>query len=334
MRLLFVLLMTVFSVLSAEAKPRILVSTDAGGADKDDLQSLVHLFLYADVLDIRAIVSSPPKEGRVRDILEVVDYYAVDYNRQLRHYSPSYPTPREIRSMVYQGHKKPAPKNGYSNSTPGSKIIVSEAKAASPTDPLWVLLWGSAADLAQALHDEPSIAGNIRVYASSTWNTRQDPHSRDYIIENMKQGRAFEDLLYIESVKTHQGVYLPDNGARTPEIHIPWINEHVAGHGLMGEFFANEASVDMWGNGDVHGIRMSDTASVLYVLDNETPDDPTVSNWGGRFVKDSDVGDHYYTDHQEPELALGEFVGARTVAEHRPEYFADFAARFDRIASE
>jgi hypothetical protein len=37
---------------------RVLVSTDIGGTDPDDFQSMVHLLVYADVLDIEGLVSS------------------------------------------------------------------------------------------------------------------------------------------------------------------------------------------------------------------------------------------------------------------------------------
>jgi hypothetical protein len=50
---------------------RVLVSSDIGGTDPDDFQSMVHLLLYADVLDIERLVSSPFGPGRKPHILEV-----------------------------------------------------------------------------------------------------------------------------------------------------------------------------------------------------------------------------------------------------------------------
>src|SRR5262245_10479144 len=38
---------------------RVLVSTDIGGTDPDDYQSMVHLLVYADCFDIEGLVSSP-----------------------------------------------------------------------------------------------------------------------------------------------------------------------------------------------------------------------------------------------------------------------------------
>jgi hypothetical protein len=65
----------------AEDRPRVIVSTDVGGSDPDDFQSLVHLLLYADVLDIEGLISSPPGRGREAHIREVIDAYAEDYDR-------------------------------------------------------------------------------------------------------------------------------------------------------------------------------------------------------------------------------------------------------------
>src|SRR3546814_16401762 len=67
--------------------------------------------------------------------------------------------------------------------------------AASASDPLWVLTWGSMTDLAQALHDDPSIKGKIKVYSIGAWNTQQDPAARDYVYNNHK------DLWWIENDK-------------------------------------------------------------------------------------------------------------------------------------
>ena len=54
------------------ARPRVVVTTDIGGTDPDDFQSLVHLLLYADVLDIEGLISSPYGPGRKQHILQVI----------------------------------------------------------------------------------------------------------------------------------------------------------------------------------------------------------------------------------------------------------------------
>lgn len=51
---------------------RVIISTDIGGTDPDDFQSMVHLLLYADVLDIEGLLSSPYGQGRKEQILQVI----------------------------------------------------------------------------------------------------------------------------------------------------------------------------------------------------------------------------------------------------------------------
>ncbi|MEQ8678768.1 MAG: DUF1593 domain-containing protein, partial [Cyclobacteriaceae bacterium] len=44
-------------------KPRIIVSTDIGGTDPDDFQSMIHLLMYADLFQIEGLVSTSFKTG-------------------------------------------------------------------------------------------------------------------------------------------------------------------------------------------------------------------------------------------------------------------------------
>ena len=65
-------------VASQESPPRVprqrvLVSSDIGGTDPDDLQSMAHFLLYADRFDVEGLVSSPYGPGRKQHILEVID---------------------------------------------------------------------------------------------------------------------------------------------------------------------------------------------------------------------------------------------------------------------
>jgi hypothetical protein len=61
-------------------KPRTLISTDIGGTDPDDFQSMIHLLMYADLLEIEGLVSSPYGNGRKKDLLDMIDLYQKDLN--------------------------------------------------------------------------------------------------------------------------------------------------------------------------------------------------------------------------------------------------------------
>src|SRR5690348_15406704 len=62
-----------------EGRPRVIVSSDIGGTDPDDFQSMVHFLVYADMFDVEGIISSPYGPGRRQHILQVIDRYEADY---------------------------------------------------------------------------------------------------------------------------------------------------------------------------------------------------------------------------------------------------------------
>ena len=90
-----------------------------------------------------------------------------------------------------------------------------------------MLTWGSMTDLAQALHDDPSIQGKIKVYSIGAWNTQQDPAARDYVYNN------FKNLWWIENDSTFRGMYVDDAG----NAKNGWKMGDAQGHGALGEHF-------------------------------------------------------------------------------------------------
>src|SRR6187397_2210628 len=85
----------------ADTPRRVIVSSDIGGTDPDDFQSMVHLLLYADMFDLEGIISSPYGPGRREHVLQVIDRYATDYPN-LKTYSSRYPAPGALRGMTKQ----------------------------------------------------------------------------------------------------------------------------------------------------------------------------------------------------------------------------------------
>jgi hypothetical protein len=295
-------------------RPRVIVSTDIGGSDPDDFQSMVHYLMYADVLETEGLISSPPKGGRARDIHEVIDAYEKDYPR-LKARSKNFPAPKSLRPLVKQGALKPAPAQGFSKPTAGSRWIIERAKAKDPKDrPLWILVWGSITDVAQAVHDDPSIKPAIRVYFISSWNRRQDPHARDYLYEHHK------DLWWIECDTTFRGMYMggaPEatGGDMSNRRFIP---VHGRDHGALGDLL----------HAKMARLKMGDTPSVLYLLRGD-PDDPSGPHWGGRFHRPDPNRPDYWTDLPAPELVERGKPGARTVNRWRGQYLNHWKNRLD-----
>ncbi len=144
-------------------RPRILISTDVGGTDPDDNQSIVHFLMYCNAFDTEGLVSSPSYgSGNKEEILRMIDLYEKQLPTLQKHDS-GWAAPDYLRSITKQGRKGAAPYVGYSTPTEGSQWIVTCARKKSDR-PLYVLVWGGLDDVAQALHDAPDIVPNIRVY--------------------------------------------------------------------------------------------------------------------------------------------------------------------------
>lgn len=159
---LLVCLLTMLPV-SAGEKCRVLISTDIGGTDPDDNQSIVHLMMYSDLFDLEGLVSSPSfGNGSKEEILRMIDMYEADFGK-LSAANRSLMTPDELRALCRQGRRGLAPFKGYDVATEGSDWIVECGRRDDPR-PLYVLVWGTLEDVAQALHDAPDIAPRLRVY--------------------------------------------------------------------------------------------------------------------------------------------------------------------------
>jgi len=253
-------------------RPRVIVSTDAGGTDYDDLQSLVHLFLHADVIDIEGLVSSPYGPGRARHIHDVIDVYTRDI-AALRRRSAGYPDPEMLRRVTVQGAIESAGAAGFGAATAGSRWIVECGRRADPR-PLWVLVWGGIDDLAQAVHDDPMIVPRLRVYFIGGPNKKWSATAYDYLV------REHPDLWIIEANSTYRGWFVGGDQSG-PWGNDSFVAERVAGRGALGDYFASGIAF----RGETRSrVKMGDSPSVAYLLHGR-PDDPTHESWGGAFVR-------------------------------------------------
>lgn len=245
---------------------RVIVSTDIGGSDPDDFQSMVHYLLYSDLFDTEGLISSPWGDGRAEHILQVIDAYEKDYPK-LKQHSERYPHPDALRAVTRQGVIETAPYKGYSNPTPGSQLIV-ECARKEDDRPLYILAWGLLEDVAQALHDAPEIADKLRVNYIGGPNKKWGLNAYEYIV------REFPHLWMIEDNSTYRGWFNGGNMEGDLGNHS-FVEEHIAGHGALGEFFAEKL-------GGV--IKMGDTPTVTWLFDGN-PEEPESDSLGGRFVR-------------------------------------------------
>jgi hypothetical protein len=270
-KLILITLLSYATALAAQqavpVKPRILISTDIGGTDPDDNQSMTHLLMYSNRFKIEGLVSSPSYgNGSKAEINRMIALYEKDLPK-LRKHQKNFPSPAYLRSITKQGKQGSAPYIGYTKATEGSEWIIKCAKKKS-REPLWVLGWGGLEDIAQALHDAPEIQNNIRVYWIGGPNKKWSANSYAYIADN------FPNLWFIEVNSSYYGFFsnnnVPDSIKRSD-----YYNNYIKAAGYLGKDFKN------YYNGEV---KMGDTPSLLYMMYGH-PNNPLKESWGGSFEK-------------------------------------------------
>lgn len=250
--------------LRVSEKQRVLVSTDIGGTDPDDNQSMAHLLMFTDCFDLEGLVSSPSYgSGNKEEILRMIDLYEKDLP-VLRKHIGGLMSPDSLRAITKQGRKGVAPYCGYATPTEGSEWIVECARRDSDR-PLWISVWGGLEDVAQALHDAPDIAPKIRVHWIGGPNKKWSTNSYAYIAEN------FPDLYMIEDNASYRGFIAQK---KNPDKYSAGFYEtYLSGAGNLGRDFVKYYD----------GLpKMGDTPALLYVMDGN-PDDPEGESWGGSF---------------------------------------------------
>ena len=138
----------------AQSNTRLIVTTDIGGSDPDDIQSLVHLMVMLNDVDLEGIISQhawvPYGTGADSIINGVIDAYE-DVLPNLIVHDKRYPDANVIREMVKIGQPQAAMACvGEGKDSEGSEWII---KAVDKNDarPLWIAAWSGMNTLAQAL---------------------------------------------------------------------------------------------------------------------------------------------------------------------------------------
>jgi hypothetical protein len=310
-----ILMLTFFSVDSFcqkseqmnSQRPQIIISTDIGGDDPDDYQSMVHLLVYADRFNILGLISSPPGKGRLSNIMECIEAYEKDFPK-LEAKNIEFPLPQYLKSISKQGATEIQLSEKPEDLSEGAQWIIEKVKKSQM--PVYVLVWGSLTDVAQAVHADPSIKSKLRVYSIGSWNTAQDPKSRDYLYN------YHPDLWWIENNTTFRGMYM--GGEQSGNLgNETFVETFVKDYGYLGKLFWKQKQ----------DIKMGDTPSVLYFLHGDI-DHPEGESWGGSFIKTSH-GPNYWTDNPDPDLVKNNRQGAKTVNRFRKYFLLDWAERME-----
>ena len=140
---IIVQIVAIYPVL-AQSNTRLIVTTDIGGSDPDDIQSLVHLMVMLNDVDLEGIISQhawvPYGTGADGIINDVIDAYE-DVLPNLIVHDKRYPDANVIREMVKTGQPQAAMACvGEGKDSEGSEWII---KAVDKKDarPLWIAAW-------------------------------------------------------------------------------------------------------------------------------------------------------------------------------------------------
>ncbi len=243
---------------------RMIVTTDIGGSDPDDIQSLVHLMVMLNDVDLEGVISQhawvPYGTGATEIIESVIDAYEKVLPNLLVH-DNKYPDANAIRKMVKMGQPQAAMACvGEGKDSEGSEWIIKVVDK-KDTRPVWIAAWSGMNTLAQALwkvshtrspKDIDKFVSKLRVY-----DVLGQDDAGAWIAKN------FPQLTYIRN-KAVYGWPKDDE----------WYKKNVQEIGPLGKVYASR----IW-------ATEGDTPSFLYCIDNglNVPEHIDFGGWGGRF---------------------------------------------------
>ena len=282
---LFFLLATCFAS-QAQEKTRIIVLTDIEN-EPDDAESMVRFLTYSNHWDVEGLIATTSTHLRdtIADwrIREIVTAYGKVRENLLLH-EKGYPTEAYLKSIIKQGIVAYGMQGvGEGKDSEGSDWIVEVVDRADDR-PVWVLAWGGANCLAQALWkveqtrtkaELAKFVSKIRVYTIS------DQDDAGYWMR-----QRFTDLFYIVSPgenyrhATWSGIsgerwYKFATGADTTTIRNPWLRANIINnHGPLGAEYP-----------EVEYAMEGDTPTFLGLIENglNVPGRPDYGGWGGRY---------------------------------------------------
>lgn len=218
----------------------------------------------------------------------------------------------DLLGVLRQGPETPGMPSA-ARRTPGSDLIIENAMRESD-EPLWVLVWGSITELAQALHDEPAIASRIRVNYIGSSNTTNDPEARGWVYKFMSS--QFPELWWIEdglmprlTHDTFRGMY--EGGDQSGEWNArDFVIENIYGRGSTHSGLFEEKCGDAfpWAarfGGGNEVLKEGDSPTMMHLPGPVFGgvgdiDDPSVPGWGGEFRRPQpERFPNYWTDLDE-----------------------------------
>jgi hypothetical protein len=272
------------------AKNRVVVMTDIAN-EPDDQMSMVRFLVYANEFDVEGLIADTSTWMRSKVRPDVINHVLDAYEQvqpSLAAHAPGYPTAAALRALVTTGQP------GYGMAavgpdkmTPGAELIIRAADKADAR-PLWVLAWGGANTLAQALlhvrqtrspADLETFVQRLRVYTisdqddSGPWIRREFPTLHYIALPSTPDG----DQYYLATWTGISGdrFYRNADGADFTTFTDDWVNTNIRAKGPLGKVYILPCC-----------IHEGDTPSFLGLIDNGLGSaiSPAYGGWGGRYV--------------------------------------------------
>lgn len=310
---------------SNHAKPRVMILTDissleGGILEPDDAQSMVRFLLYANEFDVEGLIATAyGSHGTHPDYIRSLVLAYGNVWESLAARDKAYPSCEYLLSLIKTGNARCGMEElGEGKDTEGSEWIIRTADRPD-SRPLWILLWGGALDLAQAIwkvkttrpaHEFQKFLLRLRIYAIGDQYDECGPWIRSNCPE----------LFYITNYYSFRGMY---RGGNTEPVSPGWVEENIYGHGALGQCYPMYQGGDPFG--EVRGIKEGDTPSFLYLVSGKKHnlEKPWEDNWGGKFYPVSNTKDcRHFSDAAVPPADAAESVFC-----WRGDFQKDFAER-------
>lgn len=269
---------------STSHRPRIVIISDirVGKGDPDDRQSMAHLMMYANELDICGIWPDTIDSG-LKGTQIVLDHYENDYhNPAYKFQTLDYPSSSYLRTKLFTSHNQAV------------SAIKAEVRMSDPR-PIYMLVWGGTHRVPQSLEKlTPAEQRKIRLISIGTYlrdNALADGDGQKYNWNAWGEARLniwnrFPNLWWLEMDWSWNGM------AFNKDLSIA--NEAV----VLNDLLAQKAGALGAHIKEVFPryFRALDTNSLLYLLDSSnTLDDPTQGSWAGRYYNPFSERPDYYT---------------------------------------
>jgi Protein of unknown function (DUF1593) len=271
-------------------KTRVLVMTDIAN-EPDDQMSMVRFLLYANQYDVDGLVATTSTWMKNKIRPDVIESLIAAYDQvrpNLLKHRPGFPTAEALRGVVAAG--QPAygmAAVGPNNTSAGAELIIRAAEKLD-TRPLWVLAWGGANTLAQALTHArntrtpaqvEAIVSRLRVYSISDqddagpWIRREFPSLHYIVTPSTPDG----DQYYFATWTGISGdrFYKNAAGADFTTFTDAWVNANIRAKGPLGKLYPLPCC-----------IHEGDTPAFLGLINNGLASfmSPAYGGWGGRYV--------------------------------------------------